>query len=827
MKKELSLLLILLFVSTSFFGQKVSIERTCFNTGWDEYGPRMVNGSFYCLSASFDEGLPMMDPHTNKPFSDLYLINGCKIDHARFNTWEFGEGTSMSSNFYDGPLTGDSTILFFTNNHGLESNIKLGVFYAYKKKGKWVNAIEFPFNSLSYNVSHPFYDAKTGNVYFASDKGNTEENQDLYVCSFDGTKFSEPKKIDAATSSKNDMAPYFYNGILYFTSNGHGSMGGYDLFKLKDEKVVSMGVDFNTIYDDLTIMFETDTSGYFATSRFSKGVEDDIVKFIIRTERESTTPIDTAQQILAVNSTPIEQLVSVKEQVDSLRDLAAKSGVSSDLFAFLDLALDQYKNDFPESFSDKSLEEINARITELKAIISLVNQQIDIEQAQNVTANDDVATTVQNTPISISVLENDQATNGGFNKATIDLDPIKPGIQSTITTEKGTWSAKDGIVIFVALPTFTGNASINYTVTDNNGKVSNGASISVNVTPNTGNPIANNDVTSTSKDTPVIVNILSNDIAPNGSLDKSSIDLDQNSTGIQTNLTNTQGSWSVKDGDILFTPNANFAGVASINYTVSDTIGKTSNPASIIIKVSSISTEPVANNDVFATTENTPITMNILENDISPINGKLNLEGVDLDPTTPGLQTEFTNAQGVWNVSDGQVTFNPSKDFSGSATIRYTIKDNDGAISNQATISVSVSKNTLAETNESQSLQLDVINAIIDQSQIENIQFNFDSYEITPEYKTYLRGLSMLIKANPNWNIHLSGHTDNVGEDIYNVYLSEQRSISAKKFLVSCGIEAERLTYDFFGESRPVATNLTPEGRYKNRRVEIKAIIKK
>ena len=138
-----------------------------------------------------------------------------------------------------------------------------------------------------------------------------------------------------------------------------------------------------------------------------------------------------------------------------------------------------------------------------------------------------------------------------------------------------------------------------------------------------------------------------------------------------------------------------------------------------------------------------------------------------------------------------------------------------------------MSKDALATNNNSQPLQLDVINSIIDQSQIENIQFNFDSYEITPEYKTYLRGLSMLIKANPNWNIHLSGHTDNVGEDIYNVYLSEQRSISAKKFLVSCGIEEERLTYDFFGESKPVATNQTPEGRYKNRRVEIKALIKK
>lgn len=733
MKKELSLLLILLFVSTNFFGQKVSIERTCFNTEWDEYGPRMVNGLFYCLSASFDEGFLMVDPYTKKPFSDLYLINGCKIDHARFNTLEFGEGTSMSSNFYDGPLTGDGSILFFTNNHGLESNVKLGLFYAYENNGKWDNAIKFPFNSLDYNVSHPFYDAKTKKLYFASDKGNTEENQDLYVCSFDGTKFSEPQKINAATSSKNDMAPFFYQGVLYFTSNGHGSMGGYDLFKLKDDQVISLGADFNTIYDDLTIMFESDTSGYFATSRFSKGLEDDIVKFTIHPENELIKPIDSNQQNLAVNTMPIEQvnsvksnlpidqLVDAKEEVDSLRELAAKSGVSPDLFAFLDLVLDQYKNNFPESFSDKPLEDINARIKELKAIINLVNQQIAIEKPVSVLANNDAAATFQNTPITLSVLGNDVVTNGEFNKASIDLDPSKPGIQTKLITEQGTWSVKDGMVTFVALPMFTGNAQIYYTVSDNKGNVSNSASINVTVTPKIGNPIANNDVASTTKDTPVTVNVLVNDLAQNGILDKSSIDLDQN---------------------------------------------------------------------------------------------------------TPGIQPSLTSPQGNWQALDGQITFTPAKDFTGNATIQYTMKDVNGAISNPASFSVIVSNNPIVAANDSQPLQLDVINSIIDQSRIENIQFDFDSYDITPEYKTYLRGLSMLIKANKNWNIHLSGHTDNFGEDKYNLRLSEQRSISAKKFLVSCGVEANRLTYDFFGESRPVASNSTAEGRYKNRRVEIKALIK-
>jgi hypothetical protein len=451
-------------------------------------------------------------------------------------------------------------------------------------------------------------------------------------------------------------------------------------------------------------------------------------------------------------------------------------------------------------------------------------------------AVNDVASTIQATPITHGVTNNDRDLDGTLDNTSVDLDPNTPGIQAEINNSKGNWRALDGQVTFQPVSDDLGMATITYTVMDNGGAISNPANLTIEIKKPENAPIASdvqatNDVATTLEDTPISFDVAMNDVATNGKLNLESVDLDPSKEGLQTSFNNTQGKWTVSNATVLFTPAMNFNGNTVIAYTISDKSGKCSNSANLSVNVSSVNDAPIANDDAANTSESTAVTFKVNNND-TDIDGTIDVKSIDLDVSKAGLQTEFTDAQGIWSVLDGQVSFNPAKGFSGTATIRYTIKDNNAAISNQATISVSVSKNALVASKNNtststQPLQLDVINSIIDQSQIENIQFNFDSYEITPEYKTYLRGLSMLIKANTNWNIHLSGHTDNVGEDIYNVYLSEQRSISAKKFLVSCGVEANRLTYDFFGESRPTATNQTPEGRYKNRRVEIKALIKK
>ena len=81
--------------------------------------------------------------------------------------------------------------------------------------------------------------------------------------------------------------------------------------------------------------------------------------------------------------------------------------------------------------------------------------------------------------------------------------------------------------------------------------------------------------------------------------------------------------------------------------------------------------------------------------------------------------------------------------------------------------------------------------------------------------------LADVLVKKPEWKLQIAGHTDNVGNDQANLILSKKRAESVKAFMVSKGIDAGRLTALYFGETQPIADNGTPEGRQKNRRVEM------
>ena len=105
---------------------------------------------------------------------------------------------------------------------------------------------------------------------------------------------------------------------------------------------------------------------------------------------------------------------------------------------------------------------------------------------------------------------------------------------------------------------------------------------------------------------------------------------------------------------------------------------------------------------------------------------------------------------------------------------------------------------------------------------LEGIQFEFDSDVIKPESYPTLDAAVETLKSKIEFNLDVSGHTDNIGDDAYNQNLSERRANAVVKYLTDKGISAARLKAAGFGETQPVAENETPEGRAKNRRVDFK-----
>ena len=105
---------------------------------------------------------------------------------------------------------------------------------------------------------------------------------------------------------------------------------------------------------------------------------------------------------------------------------------------------------------------------------------------------------------------------------------------------------------------------------------------------------------------------------------------------------------------------------------------------------------------------------------------------------------------------------------------------------------------------------------------LNNVFFDFDKWDLRPESFVELDRVVKLLSENPAIEIEMSAHTDSRGSDEYNIKLSDNRARSVMEYILSKGIAPNRITSQGYGETQPVATNETDEGRQLNRRVEFK-----
>jgi len=105
-----------------------------------------------------------------------------------------------------------------------------------------------------------------------------------------------------------------------------------------------------------------------------------------------------------------------------------------------------------------------------------------------------------------------------------------------------------------------------------------------------------------------------------------------------------------------------------------------------------------------------------------------------------------------------------------------------------------------------------------------DVLFDFDKAVLKTEGKNKLDDLATKVKAINLEVVIAIGHTDSIGSDAYNQKLSVRRAESVKAYLVSKGVEPNRIYTEGKGEKQPVASNKTKDGRQKNRRVEIEVI---
>ena len=324
-------------------------------------------------------------------------------------------------------------------------------------------------------------------------------------------------------------------------------------------------------------------------------------------------------------------------------------------------------------------------------------------------ANNDSATTAEDTPVTLNITANDTDIDGTIVANTVDLDPTTSGIQTTLNTAQGSWAVTNGNLTFTPAANYNGPASITYTVNDNDGATTNVATVSITVTPVNDAPVANNDTATTAEDTPVSVNIVTNDTDIDGTINAASVDLDPTTAGQQTTLTIAQGTWSVASGVLTFTPVANYNGPASITYTVNDNSGATSNVATVSITVTPVNDAPIANNDLATTNEDSPVVINVLGNDTD-------IEGLNIGSVTITVQP--ANGTVSVNPTTGAITFTPAANFFGTTTFTYQVCDNGTPVlCDDAVVTVTVNavndapiaNNDSATTTEDSPININVL----------------------------------------------------------------------------------------------------------------------
>jgi len=106
----------------------------------------------------------------------------------------------------------------------------------------------------------------------------------------------------------------------------------------------------------------------------------------------------------------------------------------------------------------------------------------------------------------------------------------------------------------------------------------------------------------------------------------------------------------------------------------------------------------------------------------------------------------------------------------------------------------------------------------------DGVTFDVDSSTLKPQFRMTLDEITNSLKQYPNSLVDVYGHTDSTGSEQYNQALSERRASTVANYLIMNGVSGARVRSKGFGETMPIASNDTAEGRSRNRRVEIKIV---
>lgn len=218
-------------------------------------------------------------------FCNVYVSekDGIQLKNAQSFT------KSINSKMHDGPVSfsNGGNFMAFTKNHYKDKSkdriVELQIFFSDFSNGKWSTPEAFIFNNEAFSVGQPCLSSNGKSMYFTSNMPGGFGGSDLYLTNKDAQGvWGKPINLGNEVNTEGDeMFPFFeeQSKTLYFSSNGHYGLGGFDIFSntLNSTKTLHLGSPVNTINDDFALIVDsTTTKGYFSSNRVGGNGDDDI-----------------------------------------------------------------------------------------------------------------------------------------------------------------------------------------------------------------------------------------------------------------------------------------------------------------------------------------------------------------------------------------------------------------------------------------------------------------------------------------------------------------------------------------------------------------------
>ena len=267
------------------------IESLPFNTSGADWGPTLYgNKLVYVSTGDPSESRDIKYNWDNLPFLDMYFVD---IDEYGNYSKPAVFAKELNTSFHDGPATFDiksNRIYFNSNRTNKNTNRKeeennLQIYYADYENGQWVYKGGFKYNDERDNYRHPSIDITGQVLYFASDRPGGKGGNDIWWCRKINGEWGEPVNLEDINTEGEEVFPFIAaDGVLYFSSDGLGGMGGLDIYMALPDRGVyttpeNMGFPMNTSRDDFGLVLdEVGMSGYFSSDRPGGLGHDDIYK---------------------------------------------------------------------------------------------------------------------------------------------------------------------------------------------------------------------------------------------------------------------------------------------------------------------------------------------------------------------------------------------------------------------------------------------------------------------------------------------------------------------------------------------------------------------